>query len=96
MHVTMALIFRHILNFQPENSPRLPASPKQRLAADLVRLVAEPRESWSFHLPRAQDWQQPWATSCLWAAIRYFYTGQITRLGMAGVRPPKSGTPGWK
>ena len=94
MHVTMALIFRHILNFQPENSPRLPASPKQRLAADLVRLVAEPRESWSFHLPPGSGLAAALGDLFrLWAAIRYFYTGQITRLGMAGVRPPKSGVP---
>lgn len=94
MHVTMALIFRHILSFRPQNSPRLPNSPKQKLAADLARLVAEPCQSWSFHLPPGSGLAAAMGDLFrLWGAIHYFYTGQKTQLNIVGARPPRSGVP---
>lgn len=94
MDTTMAIIFRHILNFQPNNSLRLPGAPKQRLAADLVRLVMEPRREWSFQVSPGSGVAEALGDLFrLWAAIRYFYTGESTHLAIVGSLAPKSGVP---
>lgn len=94
MEISIALIFRHLLNFQAEHSYRLPDSHRQKLAADLIRWVAERHTTWSFLVPPGTGLTATLGDLFrLWAALRYFYTGEITRLSIAGSHPPRAGVP---
>lgn len=88
MHASIAAVFRHLVNFRPGQSHRLPASPRQTLASDLARLLCAPRENWQFDIPPGvglasalRDLFQ------LYSAIRFFYTGQGTKLSLTGRNP---------
>lgn len=94
MHVTIALILRHLLSFRPRHRHQLPASPQQMLEHDLVRLLSAPRDRWQFALPPGiglgaalRDLFQ------LYGALRYLYTGEKTSLYIAGHSLPVAKVP---
>lgn len=92
MHTAIALIFRNLLSFRTQN--RLPAGRRQRLAADLARLAASPPPSWSFTLPPAVGLASALVDLFrLYAAVRFFYTGEKTRLHLSGTTLPPAGVP---
>ena len=81
MQKTIAVIFRHLLSFKASRVQRLPGSPRQVLAGDLARLAATPMDSWRFQVPPGTGLNKALVDLfALYAAIRYCYTGEKTRL----------------
>ena len=81
MERTISIIFRHLLSFITAKVRQLPGSPTQTLAADLTRLTAQPPKNWHFKVPPGLGLNKPLLDMfSLYGAIRYFYTGEKTRV----------------
>lgn len=81
MERTISVIFRHLLSFVAPGARQLPGSPAQTLAADLISLTAQPPMSWRFKVPPGLGLNKPLLDMfSLFGAVRYFYTGEKTRL----------------
>ena len=96
MHTAIALIFRICSAFALQN--RLPAGRRQRLAADLARLAASPAKLELLPCPVPVGLASALVDLFrLYAAVRFFYTGEKTRLHLSGTTlPPAGATSGWK
>jgi RecQ family ATP-dependent DNA helicase len=94
MQRSIAVIFRNLESFRTIGTQRLPAGPKQRLAADLSRFLTRPGiNDWHFQAPLGTGLNKSLSELFqLYAAIRFFFTGEKTRLHLnsspAGYQPP--------
>lgn len=78
---TIALTFYHLQNLRGGRDSQLPVSRQQVLAADLARLVALPGQVLSFTVPAGAGLGKILLEQCtLFGAVRYFYTGETSRL----------------
>ena len=88
MSRVIAGILRHILQFQPSKARQLPASPRQNLRADLIRLLSLPYQSWQFQVPPGLGLEATLADIFqVYGALRYLYTGEKSKLHMVGRVP---------
>lgn len=81
MERTIGVIFRHILGLRAAKVRQLPSSPAQTLGADLTCLFALSTQGWHFKVPPGLGLNKSLLDMFgLYGAIRYFYTGEKTRL----------------